>query len=272
MDHWYRQHPQGSGAVAVFLPGLFAGQWIWREQIEPVYNLGFDVLSFPKAFIAANDRKVSVQSLIASCVEAIMEHEPNELILLGNSLGGLVALGVAEASGIHVSKMVLSGVPGVGPAINLGLEVQRTLTLDVAERIAEKVFLDRARVPKDVVRGLFDDVITARTLSQMSRILRSTRYYDAESLASRVVPKIPTTFVWGERDEVTPLAPWLQLIHSWPETNVVQIENSGHCPMIEKPDEFNKILLELLKPGAVMGDSQQPRNATAPITETARTL
>ena len=57
---------------------------------------------------------------------------------------------------------------------------------------------------------------------------------------------IPTSIVWGREDQIVP-AECAQLYHqAIPGSDLVLIDNCGHVPQVEKPDEFVKTALEFM--------------------------
>src|SRR2546427_13102960 len=56
----------------------------------------------------------------------------------------------------------------------------------------------------------------------------------------------PTLVVWGHDDTLIPLATAARLQKAIPGAKLVVIDQCGHIPQIEKPQEFNKALLEFL--------------------------
>ena len=58
--------------------------------------------------------------------------------------------------------------------------------------------------------------------------------------------KVPVLLIWGDKDDITPLWQAYALIDIIPESTLQVIENTGHIPYIENPEEFNKVLLNFL--------------------------
>ena len=64
------------------------------------------------------------------------------------------------------------------------------------------------------------------------------------NLLARV--NIPTRIVWGKNDQIVPLECGELYNEAIKGSDLVVIENCGHSPQVEKPDEFTKIALDFL--------------------------
>ena len=58
--------------------------------------------------------------------------------------------------------------------------------------------------------------------------------------------KVPTLVVWGRQDRVLPLAHAHVAERSIPNASLQIFEECGHAPMIEKPDDFNRVVSEFV--------------------------
>jgi pimeloyl-ACP methyl ester carboxylesterase len=57
---------------------------------------------------------------------------------------------------------------------------------------------------------------------------------------------VPTVVIVGSDDEFTPIADAEYLHTRIPGSTLAIIEDAGHMPNLERPDEFNKALAQLL--------------------------
>jgi pimeloyl-ACP methyl ester carboxylesterase len=53
---------------------------------------------------------------------------------------------------------------------------------------------------------------------------------------------VPTLVIVGEKDKLTPLAAAERIADSVPQAELVVLKDTGHVPMLERPDEFNALL------------------------------
>jgi pimeloyl-ACP methyl ester carboxylesterase len=56
----------------------------------------------------------------------------------------------------------------------------------------------------------------------------------------------PALLIWGNDDTITPPAVARQFEDNLPNSKLVMLEECGHAPMMERPEEFNKALEEFL--------------------------
>ncbi|WP_237434395.1 alpha/beta fold hydrolase [Dickeya dianthicola] len=99
----------GSGYPIIFLPGLFAGGWIWNAVVEDIVKKGYSAIVFnesiPVSFGGSYKKaKDALDSVMEMC------HKPPYLV--GNSLGALIALHYTSMNLPQVKGLIMSGAPG----------------------------------------------------------------------------------------------------------------------------------------------------------------
>jgi pimeloyl-ACP methyl ester carboxylesterase len=75
-----------------------------------------------------------------------------------------------------------------------------------------------------------------------------------ELVAADISPKLerieaPTLLVWGERDPLVPLEYAHQLLGRLRHADLVVIPAASHNVMLDRPDAFNRVVLEFLGEG-----------------------
>ncbi len=193
---------------------------------------------------------------------------PRQTVLaVGNSLGGCVALRLAER---HSSQ--LAGVVGVAPA---GLEMTRLLHLVQRDPLLTSLVALPAPVPSIVIRAAvarlyvrlafasprtIDPAVVAaftwhlRTRASVARTL---------SVAHRLIPELrrpfeleqitaPVLLVWGDRDRLVFHRGARKVLDVVAGSRLELLPGIGHCPQIEAPDRLTDLLLEFgSQPSAV---------------------
>jgi 2-hydroxy-6-oxo-6-(2'-aminophenyl)hexa-2,4-dienoate hydrolase len=170
--------------------------------------------------------------------------------LVGNSMGGASALGVAMAHPELVDRLVLMGSAGLNAAITPSLEpiVFYDYTLDGMRRLIAALTNPRFRASEDLIRARHARSIDPGTrrayTATMEWIRRQGGLFYAEDEIRRV--KTPALVVNGKDDQVVPLANayrFLELLeNSWGHL----IPHCGHWAMLEAPQEFTAVTRHFL--------------------------
>ncbi len=182
--------------------------------------------------------------------------------LVGQSLGGGVALHYALSFPKNVHKLVLVDSAG------LGREVAWTLRLMSLPLIGElcsrptrkrvELFFrfavrDRALITKDFVElyyKFFSRPGFQAFLLRMVRLIVTVRGAREQALTPILsnLDKItqPALIIWGKRDRVLPLKHGDFAARKIPKAVLEVIEGCGHLPFFEQPDAFNRSVLAFL--------------------------
>ena len=109
----------------------------------------------------------------------------------------------------------------------------------------EEVFFDPKVATKEVVDEVFETVNDRNKLIKTLTIAKSAiRHNMAEDLPKL---RVPSLIIWGKQDNVTPPNVAEEFHRLLPASKLVWINNCGHAPMMEHPDEFNNSILNWLK-------------------------
>src|SRR4051794_16022663 len=183
------------------------------------------------------------------------------VVIAGNSLGGCVALRLAERAG----ELRLAGVMPVAPA---GLEMPGWF--DVVERdpIIRRLLDIPIPVPGALVRSLLGGAYEQLAFSSPQTAQRQVVDAFAAHHGSRrrvaalldsgrgLLPELatapfdlaavgcPVLLVWGTRDRMVPHTGARVVLDALPATRVELIEGCGHCPQLEATGALLELLLE----------------------------
>jgi len=168
----------------------------------------------------------------------------HDITLLGNSLGGHVALIYVLSHPEIVRSMVLTGSSGLYENAFGGTFPKRESYDFVREKV-EYTFYD----PKIATKELVDDVY--RTINDRSSVIRILTM--AKSAIRHNMNKdlhkieIPVSLIWGRNDKITPPEVAVEFSQLLPDAELHWIDHCGHAPMMEQPEEFNRILRGFLE-------------------------
>lgn len=233
------------GTPIVQLPGVFAGGWMWEETWTFLQRGGFPVLRLLDA-VAVSDTLSQNMAAARTALKALLDRvAAGRYILCGNSLGGLMALDFARYHPDRITALVISGAPGLGPDPALGFGTPRRVTLEHVLQLARTLFHDPGRITPEMVQRVHAVLSQRRHLANLFRILRAARDYNVEAALRDV--SCPALFVWGANDRVTPPGPWPEAARTMRGGEFHAIPECGHSPMVERPQEFNRLLLDFLR-------------------------
>jgi pimeloyl-ACP methyl ester carboxylesterase len=188
--------------------------------------------------------KTNVKNL-AGFLKDFMEHKKlDSAILLGNSLGGHIALYFTKNYQEKVTALVLTGSSGLYEKA-MGDSFPKRGSYEYIEEKTKGVFYDPAIGTKEMVDDVFkivnDRSSVIRTLAIAKSAIRHNMSADLPEM------KIPTCIIWGKQDTVTPPEVADDFHKLLPNSNLFWIDKCGHAAMMERPEQFNSILDQWLK-------------------------
>jgi pimeloyl-ACP methyl ester carboxylesterase len=165
--------------------------------------------------------------------EHVLERTDGELVAVGASLGGYVALALARTAPERIKALLLAGARAAA---------------DPPERRAAR---------EEMIRVVQDEGIDGwnrefsppgpedRTTDELVRGIQALR--DRRD-ATDVVAGFggPLMVVVGDRDEILPVDEARQIAESAPDGRFEIVEGAGHIVNVDAPERFNQILRELL--------------------------
>ena len=166
---------------------------------------------------------------------------------IGFSMGGWIASEIAASCRHAFSKLMLVNAVGIKPQEG---EIADIFIISPAQ-VTELLFHDPSQAPE------YDQLYNRPPTPEQAEAAEGDRemavrlcwkpyMYDPRlpGLLGRV--NIPSRVVWGREDRLVPVE-CAELYHqALPKSDLVIIDNCGHSPQVEKPDEFVSVALEFL--------------------------
>ncbi len=224
-------------ATALIFPTLWSGPWVWRHQQDILAAAASRVVEIPDAVV--NWPIEPSLEAAESYALAQMEALPAPLLLVGASLGGLLALRMALLRPHLISGVIASGCPGLGPGPDLGFRGRFSLTFEEACSFRAMVFKDTSCLDDELLRVSVAAVANRLAARRGAGLVRGLNQRDGADLQGL---QVPTALIWGEQDELSPLDPWRCLVQKCPAMRLSVIPGAGHVPMLEDPVAFNTVL------------------------------
>lgn len=234
----YRYIDEGEGQVILVLHGLFGALSNFKDVIsyfEKKYRVVVPMMPLYDMPLI----KTGINSLSKWILEFMKDRDLKDVILLGNSLGGHVALVTAKARPGLINSMVLTGSSGLYENAFGGSFPRREDKEYIRKKIAV-TFYDPAIVTDELVEETFTLVQDRSRLIKVLALAKSAiRNNMREDLPNY---NMPVCLIWGRNDTITPPEVAEEFKAELPDADLFWIDKCGHAPMMEHPALFNDIL------------------------------
>jgi 2-hydroxy-6-oxonona-2,4-dienedioate hydrolase len=227
-----------AAATAVIFPTLWSGPWVWRKQRDIIAAAASEVVEIPDAVVNW-PIEPTLHAAEAYALDSI-DRLPAPLLLVGASLGGLLALRIALLRPQLVRTVIASGCPGLAQGTAHGLRAKFRLTFEEACGVRAMLFQDTSCVDDELLRASVAAVANRPAARRGAGLVRSLNHYHGAADLRRL--SVPAELIWGEHDQLSPLDPWRDLVRECPVMRLSVIPGAGHVPMLEVPEAFNAAL------------------------------
>ncbi len=256
--HWLAA---GRGSPVLLVHGLGNSSLVWRRVIPGLARghrvIAPDLPGFGHSSpIHADDLLHAYTDFLAELLQHTGRGVPAAVV--GNSVGGALALRLALTRPELVSNLVLVDPAGVGqgvpswwrlvrfePLVRLLSAVPLTLTpkpvleLVIGEVYRRLAFAEPSHVSERSVRMFAERLNSRERIHRFLRLAHQvvTSFEDDVQRLERPLP-VPVLAVWGRQDRLVPLADALALLERIGGLEIRIIEDAGHSPQLESPDAF----------------------------------
>jgi pimeloyl-ACP methyl ester carboxylesterase len=230
-------------ATAVLVSGAWSGPWIWQEVVKGLDARGVESRTVDLPTVGASEPSVDFRD-DAAAVRAVIDDASGDVVLAGNSYGGVViteaALGaenvkrlvylaafMPDAGEVLMDFMFGNSYPEFGAGVQLGDDGLTKLDVGVA---LERAFQHAPPAQKELVRANIEAPMSfgsgeALTVTAPSwRTIPSTYVVCTEDLAIR-----PESQLQWAKERATDFVEW----------------PSDHCPQNSRPDDVADLLAKL---------------------------
>lgn len=188
--------------------------------------------------------RLSVTGLVEHVSQFIEYKGLRELNVVGNSLGGHVAILFALSHPEHLKSITLTGSSGLFEE-PLGSTFPKRGDYEFVRKKTESTFYRPEVATKDLVDEVYDIVNDRNKAIRIIAIAKSALRHN---IGDRLIQiKAPALLVWGKNDTITPAFVGEQFHERLPDARLFILDQCGHAPMMEHPEEFNRLLIEFLK-------------------------
>jgi pimeloyl-ACP methyl ester carboxylesterase len=255
----------------LFVHGFGASLAQWQEnllplnQFHPVYAL--DLVGFGAS------EKADTAYRVGLWVDQVYEFWQTfigvPIVLVGHSLGGLVALTAAAAYPEMVQNLVLFTLPAARQELLQGSlqsfvgQIESFFTSSLVVRplfrlvrrpriirsILKAVYVNPDRVTEELIESFLTPGFDRGASRAFYRLSKARTQLDFSLNTGDLLPqvKVPILMFWGTCDRVIPISRGRQLLDLHPHLTFVEIPDAGHCPYDECAESVNAKILDWLR-------------------------
>jgi len=234
---------QGAGEVLLLLHGLFGALSNWNGVVERFRNR-YRVLI---PLLPINElplKQAGLEGLVSFVEEFVEWQKLPDITVMGNSLGGHLALMFTLAHPGKIRRLILTGSSGLFENSMGGSFPKRGDYKYIKERV-EYTFYDPNTISKDYVDEVFE---TTKSIPKAMRIVAIAKSAQRHNMAQEIPNiKTPTLLIWGLNDTITPPMVAHEFDRLIPNSTLRFIDKCCHAPMMEHPEKFNDLLEQYLR-------------------------
>lgn len=257
----------------IFIHGFGASIEHWRHNLPVIAQkhtvYAIDLLGFGAS------RKADIDYSAALWTEQVHDFWQTfistPVILVGNSIGSLVALNTTATYPEMVRGLVMISLPDVSVREDMLPPLMSPLVTAIENLFASpfliKSILKLVRRPniirkwaaiaypnKEAVTDELVEILSSpaydqgseQTLFRLSRSIRKASF--AKSVRDLLPPiEVPMLLIWGLQDKMIPAKQARAIASLNTRLKLIELENAGHCPHDEYPEIFNLLLLDWLQ-------------------------
>ena len=248
----------GSGDPVIMLHGSGPGVSAlanWRHNITTLARR-FHVLAPDIVGFGTTERPHDVIYSLRTWTDHIWAfldaHGIEKTAIVGNSLGGRIALQMATDRPDRITKMVLMGTPGVGMTATDGLAALRAYqpSHDAMRDLLRNYFaVDPAMITDELVAIRYEASLAGGAYEAYRAMFFDPRHAGTQlGITENEVRAIatPTLLVHGREDKVVPVQVAVTMLGLLPNADLHVFSACGHWTQIERADEFSALVADYL--------------------------
>ncbi|MBP6430562.1 MAG: alpha/beta hydrolase [Ferruginibacter sp.] len=232
----------GEGEPLVLLHGLFGALSNFEPLIEFFRHRNKVIV--PMLPLLELDLLHTSVGGLQKFVQKFIEHRNyNNVHLLGNSLGGHVGLVYVLKHPERVKSLILTGSSGLFEN-GMGDTYPKRGDKEYIRNKTALTFYDPKMATDELVNEVFEITNNRLKVIKIIALAKSAIRNNLGEELNQI--KQPTCLIWGNNDTITPPFVGKEFNKLIPNSELHFVDKCGHAPMMEVPDEFNKILSAFL--------------------------
>lgn len=239
----FRFIEEGKGEPLVLLHGLFGALSNFAHLIE--YFKRYNTVVVPILPLFELDILHTTVGGLEKFVNRFIERQNyKDVHLLGNSLGGHVALLHVLKHPEKIKSLILTGSSGLFES-GMGDSYPKRGDYEYIKKKTELTFFDPQTASKELIDEVYDTVNNRLKAIKIIALAKSAIRNNLGEEINQI--KTPTLLIWGNNDAITPPFVGREFHKLIPNSELHFVDKCGHAPMMEVPEEFNLILHKFLR-------------------------
>jgi pimeloyl-ACP methyl ester carboxylesterase len=244
---------RGKGPAIVLLHGGFGDSRMWNHQFD-VFSKDFKVVRYDQLGFGKSSKPQAAYSPVAVLLQLMDSLKIQKANLIGNSMGGTLAIDFALLHPDRVLSLVIVGSGADGYSIPKEDKDRINAVFSTAAQkgptAAEELWLAQPMVAVAISHPDSDELL--RTMVKDNNSIFLMRFWPIEKMDPPGLERlndiqVPTLVIFGDQDT--------RLVHAMAEATAagirgsrkVEIKNTDHLPQMEEPKEFNDLVTQFLK-------------------------
>jgi pimeloyl-ACP methyl ester carboxylesterase len=237
-EHGFSYIDEGEGEVLLLLHGLMGALSNWDDVVKEFksrYRVIIPILPIYDMPLLTT----GVKSLSKFVHKFIKFKQLSNITILGNSLGGHVALIYVLAHPENIKAMVLTGSSGLYENA-FGGSFPRRESIDFVREKVQYTFYDPIVATDELVNDVYKLINDRHSVIRLLAMAKSAIRHNMKKDLHKM--HLPVSLIWGRNDKITPPEVALEFNEFLPNSELHWIDQCGHAPMMERPQEFNRLL------------------------------
>ena len=234
---------KGKGKVILLVHGLFGALSNWKTVINEL-SKNYRVIVPRLPITEVDPSKASISGLSEFVRNFISSKKLKNISIIGNSLGGHLALDYVIHSQRNVNNLILTGSSGLFENSFGGSFPKRGDYNYINERV-NYTFYNPKILSKKYIKEVYDTLNDNDKCLNIIKLARSAQRNNMSDLLYKITS--PTLLVWGLNDTITPPSVAHEFNRLIKNSKIKFIDSCCHAPMMEHPKLFNRYIIDFLK-------------------------